>query len=75
MNVGEKESKAMVVANGKSQEIRLPCTITEFLAGRGLKPTQVVVEYNGEALLREQFGRVQLKNGDRLEVVLPVAGG
>jgi thiamine biosynthesis protein ThiS len=40
-----------------------------------LKPTQVVVEYNGEALLRDQFEQVQLREGDRLEVVLPVAGG
>src|SRR5438093_131547 len=64
--------KATIQANGKGTEVTLPCTVAEFLAGRGLKATQVVVEYNGEALLRERFGLVQLKDGDRLEVVLPV---
>jgi thiamine biosynthesis protein ThiS len=66
---------ASIVANGKPLEIALPCSVTDFLAERNLKPTQVVVEYNGEALLRDQFEQVQLREGDRLEVVLPVAGG
>ena len=64
-----------ITANGCLHEIVAPCTVTEFLTSRNLKPTQVVVEYNGEALLRDQFKKVQLQDGDHMEVVLPVAGG
>jgi thiamine biosynthesis protein ThiS len=67
--------KGEIIANGKSCEVKLPCTLAEFLTERGLKPTQVVVELNGEALERGRFGEIRLKDGDRLEVVLPVAGG
>jgi thiamine biosynthesis protein ThiS len=67
--------KGEIFANGKRYEVELPCTVEMFLAGRGLKATQVVVELNGEALERGRFGEIKLKAGDKLEVVLPVAGG
>ncbi len=64
-----------IVANGKAVVVESPCTVAAFLAGRGLKPTQVVVELNDEALERGRFDEIHLKEGDKLEVVLPVAGG
>lgn len=75
LNFQRVRMKGEIFANGKRCEVELPCTVEEFLAGRGLKPTQVVVELNGEALERGRFGEIDLKEGDRLEVVLPVAGG
>jgi thiamine biosynthesis protein ThiS len=68
-------SRPAVIANGKSIEARLPCTIQEFLIARGLLPRSVVVEHNGEAVAPSEFSKRQLNAGDRLEIVKIVAGG
>lgn len=64
-----------VIANGRREEVRLPCTIESFLALHGLPPRSVVVEHNGEPVLHWEFGSRALASGDRLEVVRIVAGG
>ena len=64
-----------IVANGKRLELNLPCQLTEFLMSSGWKPTQVVVELNGEVIPRSNLAGIQLKAGDQLEVIVPVAGG
>ena len=68
-------SRPAVIANGKSIEARLPCTIQEFLIAQGLLPRSVVVEHNGEAVAPSEFSKRQLNAGDRLEIVKIVAGG
>ena len=66
---------ASILANGKPEQVGLPCTVAEFLARCGWKPTQVVVELNGQVMVRSELGRRPLAAGDRLEVIVPVAGG
>jgi len=66
---------ANIIANGKATAVTLPCRITDFIQRQGLDPRIVIVEYNGEPLRREQFADVELKEGDKLEVVRIVAGG
>ena len=70
-----KSERAMIVANGKRQEVNLPCSLADFIGACGWKTTQVVVEYNGNALIRREFSQVMLKDGDQIEVIVPVAGG
>jgi len=64
-----------VIANGRRVEVKLPCSIEEFLVGQKLLPRSVVVEHNGEAVAPSEFGGRLLATGDRLEVVKIVAGG
>jgi len=64
-----------VIANGKSIEARMPCSIEEFLVAQKLLPRSVVVEHNGEAVAPSEFARRMLKADDRLEIVKIVAGG
>ncbi|MCX7915371.1 MAG: sulfur carrier protein ThiS [Verrucomicrobiae bacterium] len=64
-----------ITANGKKFSVDESATIAQFLRGLGWKPTQVVVEYNGRVLLRDEFDQTKLQEGDRLEIVVPVAGG
>ena len=66
---------ARIVANGTAAEINQPCRLSEWLRQSGWKPTQVVVELNGEVVPRSQLDNVALSEGDRLEVIVPVAGG
>jgi thiamine biosynthesis protein ThiS len=64
-----------VIANGKSVEANLPCSIEAFLAAQKLLPRSVVVEHNGEAVAPSEFSKRILNAGDRLEIVKIVAGG
>lgn len=70
-----KSERTAVVANGQRQEVKLPCSVADFLGSCGWKATQVVVEHNGNVLARGDLGQVILKDGDRLEIIVPVAGG
>jgi thiamine biosynthesis protein ThiS len=64
-----------VFANGKQVEVKLPCSIEEFLVAQKLLPRSVVVEHNGEAVAPSEFSQRRLNAGDRLEIVKIVAGG
>jgi thiamine biosynthesis protein ThiS len=68
-------SAQTVIANGRTTETDLPCTIEEFLVAQNLLPRSVVVEHNGEAVAPSEFSKRQLNAGDRLEIVKIVAGG
>lgn len=70
-----KPETVTILANGQHKQVTLPCTVGAFLAGCGWKPTQVVVEHNGKVLSRNELNEVTLAAGDRLEVIVPVAGG
>ena len=64
-----------IIANGNEIEIKQSCRLSDWLQQIGWKPTQVVIELNGEVIQRSQVKDVELHEGDRLEVVFPVAGG
>ncbi|HUA36917.1 MAG TPA: sulfur carrier protein ThiS [Candidatus Sulfopaludibacter sp.] len=64
-----------VIANGKSIEAKLPCSIEEFLVAQKLLPRSVVVEHNGQAVAPSEFSKRTLHPGDCLEIVKIVAGG
>ena len=68
-------STEIIIANGQPIETTLPCRVEEFLVTHGLRPRNVVVEHNGEAVAPSEFAQRQLVAGDRLEIVKIVAGG
>jgi len=70
-----KPERGAIVANGQRQEVNLPCSVADFVRGCGWKTTQVVVEHNGTVVGREELGQAMLKEGDQLEIIVPVAGG
>jgi thiamine biosynthesis protein ThiS len=70
-----KPETAVIVANGDRKQVKLPCSVADLLSSYGFKSTQAVVEYNGKVLERSCLRDVQLCDGDRLEVIVPVAGG
>ena len=70
-----KPETVTIMANGKEEEIGSPCSVANFVTGCGWKPTQVVVEYNGQVLRRAELTETMLKGGDSLEVIVAVAGG
>jgi sulfur carrier protein len=64
-----------VTVNGGSRELPDGTGLLALLDQLGLRAGSVVVEHNGEALVRSELDAVVLADGDRLELVRAVAGG
>lgn len=63
-----------ITINGKQETIQ-PCTISEFVASRGLSPDALVVEHNQRIVKQDAWGRVRLEENDTLELLSFVGGG
>jgi sulfur carrier protein len=64
-----------VTVNGGDRELPDGTALVALIEQLGLRPGSVVVEHNGEALVRSELDAVVLVDGDRLELVRAVAGG
>jgi thiamine biosynthesis protein ThiS len=64
-----------ISVNGEKYELADGASLDHLLEQMGLDRRYLVVEYNGEPLRRERFADLRLAEGDRLELVRPVAGG
>jgi sulfur carrier protein len=63
-----------LVLNGQSREVRAT-QVEDLVAELGLPLAAALVEHNGTALLRSEWPKTNLQNGDRLEIIRMVAGG
>jgi sulfur carrier protein len=64
-----------VTVNGGERDLPDGLGLVALIEQLGLRPGSVVVERNGEALVRSEMDAVVLTDGDRLELVRAVAGG
>lgn len=64
-----------IMLNGIPYELTEPCSVSRLLELLNMKGKPVVVEHNGAALLPQDFSRVTVSPGDRVEIVSIVAGG
>lgn len=64
-----------VTANGKTYSIDQSVSLESFLNRLEIHTKWVVVERNGEPVSRNCFAQTQLQDGDKLEIVTPIAGG
>ena len=67
--------KIKVKVNGKWMELPRGCTLPALIEMLGYDRRYLVIEYNGQARGRDHFDDLVLQEGDRLEMVRPVAGG
>ena len=61
--------------NGEHKDIPQRMTVQEFLEANNLLLPFMAVAHNGEVIHRSEYERVQLQDGDRLEIVRMVGGG
>ena len=61
--------------NGESRAVPPGQSLPEVIASLGLPTQTALVEHNGQALLRSEWPGARLVDGDRLEILLVVAGG
>jgi len=63
-----------LVLNGQEREVRA-MQVEALVAELGLPLAAALVEHNGTALLRSEWAKTNLHEGDRLEIIRMVAGG
>lgn len=63
-----------ITVNGVAENCRTG-SIARLIEDRGLPPAALVVELNGEVIRQERWSQVQLREGDRLELLHFVGGG
>lgn len=61
--------------NGKPAEVPERSTVDELMQGRGIRPGEAVVQYNGEIVDKSQWTEIILKENDELEILRFVGGG
>jgi thiamine biosynthesis protein ThiS len=61
--------------NGETVDTRGAETIAELVKRYHLPPQSILVEHNGLAVHRHEWGERSLAEGDRVEFVRVVAGG
>ncbi len=63
-----------VSVNGKNEET-IKQTLAEFLIARSLLERRVAVECNGHIILKSEYKKFILNDGDILEIVHAIGGG
>jgi thiamine biosynthesis protein ThiS len=64
-----------LIINGDERSFEAPLTLQGLIEQLGMKSDRVAVELNREIAQRSQWASVELKDGDRLEIVHFVGGG
>jgi len=64
-----------VVVNGMAMMFRTGSTLADALEREGLPGKHVVAELNGRYVPQRAFGDTALREGDRVELILPAFGG
>ena len=64
-----------VTVNGKPRQLEGPLNVTSFLETLDINARQVAVAIGGEVVLRREWPRVTIDEGDTVEVVRAVGGG
>jgi sulfur carrier protein len=64
-----------IQVNGQEHPLDAPVRITSLLDSLGLADKPVVIELNGEALLRDAYPDTLVQPGATLEIITLAAGG
>ena len=68
-------AKVTIFTNGQARQVDPDQSVAAMIRDLKLIPAAVLVERNGRALLRQEWEKVKIEHGDRLEFVRVVAGG
>ncbi|MBI2468390.1 MAG: sulfur carrier protein ThiS [Candidatus Rokubacteria bacterium] len=64
-----------VIVNGQPMEIREGLTLADLLGQLGVRREYTAVALNREVAPRTSYAATVLQDGDRVEIVHPMAGG
>jgi len=61
--------------NGEARELAAATTVHEMVAELSLPAQMLLIEHNGVALRRSEWGAAAIADGDRIEILRVAAGG
>ncbi len=71
----EPHGRLSIFVNGRARQVPAAQTLGELAASCSLDAKRLLVELNGQTLLRDEWPRHPLRHGDRVEFIRVVAGG
>jgi thiamine biosynthesis protein ThiS len=71
----ENHGRLSLFVNGRARQAPARMTLGELAVSCGLDPKRLLVELNGQTLLRDEWPARRLQHGDRVEFIRVVAGG
>lgn len=71
----EPKNSMHVIVNGESRALANALTIEDFLRDLGVDSRKVAVELNLEIVPKSTFGTINVRDGDRIEIVHFIGGG
>lgn len=67
---------AQIIVNDEKQEVTLPLTLAELIKiNKVFQPEMVTIQVNEEFVEREDYEKIQLKEGDRVDFLYFMGGG
>ncbi len=64
-----------IIVNGKDVELECAMSVNAYLDHIGLRGRRVAVAVNSEVLHEDEYEKIVIGDGDRVEVVRPIGGG
>lgn len=64
-----------IILNGKKTELEVAMTVAELLEFKGIELERVIVEYNYDILVKDDWKTTLLNEDDNVEVLRFVGGG
>jgi sulfur carrier protein len=69
------ESKIELSLNGKPREVAADLTLGGLIDHLGIDRKLIAAAYNGDVVKRDLYDSIELRRGDRVELVRMVGGG
>lgn len=67
---------AQIIVNDEKQEVSLPLTLTELIKiNKVFQPEMVTIQVNEDFAEKEDYEKIQLKDGDRVDFLYFMGGG
>lgn len=67
---------AQIIVNDEKQEVTLPLTLAELInINKVFQPEMVTIQVNEDFVEREDYEKIQLKEGDRVDFLYFMGGG
>ncbi len=67
---------AQIIVNDEKQEVTLPLTLSELIKiNKVFQPEMVTIQVNEDFVEREDYEKIQLKEGDRVDFLYFMGGG
>ena len=67
---------AQIIVNDEKQEVTLPLILAELIKiNKVFQPEMVTIQVNEEFVEKEDYEKIQLKEGDRIDFLYFMGGG